>query len=81
MSSRAKTIVELPTSDTISADDLFVVEKVVGANTTTSSISGSALKSAIIAGPYDDDTAAGEAGVEIGHLYYTSDGAAKVRLV
>lgn len=81
MSSRAKTIVELPESNTISANDLFVVEKVIGANTTTSSISGSSLKSAIVAGPYDDDTAAAAGNVEIGHLYYTSAGAVKVRLV
>jgi hypothetical protein len=56
MSSRGRHIEELPSANTIGANDLFVIS--VGTNNVTSTIDGSALKSAIVAGPFDDDAAA-----------------------
>jgi len=81
MSSRAKKLNELPSANTVGSNDRFIIEKVDGANTTTSVIEGSMLKSSIFVGPYDDDPGAAGAGVNVGEPYYTSSGDVKVRLV
>jgi hypothetical protein len=82
MSDRAKKITELTSIGTantsIVSGDIFVVED-VSANTTKSATL-STLRKAIVQGPYADDTAANTAGVELGQLYYTSEGVVKVRI-
>jgi hypothetical protein len=82
MSDRAKKITELTSIGTantsIVSGDVFVVED-VSANTTKSATL-STLRKAIVQGPYADDTAANTAGVELGQLYYTSEGVVKVRI-
>lgn len=81
MSSSPKTILELPKITSISSNDLILVEQVSSNNSTTSAITGSNLKKSIIKGPYSNDTNAAIGNVEIGQLYYTSTGEARVRLV
>lgn len=80
MSSRARKVPELPAVTTLSGTDLIIVE-VVGANsTTTSKMTATNLKKAIISGPFDTDAAANTGGVQVGQLYYTGLGEVKVRL-
>lgn len=81
MTSKARKFSELPEKTTIGSSDIFPVEGVSGANSVTSKITGSNLKKSIVGGPYNNDTEAASGGVEIGQLYYTSTGDAKVRLV
>lgn len=82
MSTNAKKIPELTSIGTantsIASGDLFVVED-VSANTTKST-SLSTLRKAVVQGPYDTDAAANTGGVALGQLYYTSSGAARVRI-
>jgi len=81
MTSRARKINELPAATTIDSDDLIVIEKVTGANSVTSQINGNNLKTALFAGPYDDDTAAAAGTVLLGEPYYTTTGALRIRIV
>lgn len=82
MSDRAKKITELTSIGTantsIVSGDLFIVED-VSANSTKSATLSS-LRKAIVQGPYTDDTAANNAGVQLGQLYYTATGVVKVRI-
>lgn len=81
MASRARKIPELPEKTSIGSDDLFIVESVIGSNSSTCKMSGDNLKKSIVSGPYDDDSSAEVNGIQIGQLYYTSTGDVKVRLV
>ncbi len=78
----AKKITELTsigTSNTaIAGGDLFVIEDVSANTTKTSSMS--TLRKNVVQGPYANDAAANTAGVELGQMYYTSDGSVKVRI-
>lgn len=81
MTSRAKRITELSATTSISATDLLIIEKVNGANTSTTTITGSNLKTAMVTGPYADDAAAASGGVAVGEMYFVAAGDVKVRLV
>jgi outer membrane lipoprotein SlyB len=82
MSTNAKKIPELTSIGTantsIASGDLFVIED-VSANTTKSGTL-TALRKAVVQGPYDNDVIANNAGVQLGQMYYTSTGSVKVRL-
>lgn len=81
MATRARKVPELPGANTIVSADLFVIEKVSGNTSTTSKISGTNLRKAMVRGPYATDSVAGEGGVAIGEMYYAPDGSVKVRLL
>lgn len=82
MTDRAKKITELTSIGTantsIVSGDLFIVEDVSANSTKSATLS--ALRKAIVQGPYADDTAANAAGVQLGQLYYTASGVVKVRI-
>lgn len=82
MSTNAKKIPELTSIGTantsIASGDLFVVEDVSANTTKTTSLS--TLRKAVVQGPYDTDAAANTGGVALGQMYYTSSGAARVRI-
>lgn len=80
MVSRARKVPELPVANTVANTDLFIIEKVSGNTSTTSRISGTNMRKAMVRGPFVNDTAAGIGGISIGELYYTNDGSVKVRL-
>ena len=83
MSNRAKKITDLTsigtTNTSIVSGDLFIVED-ISANTTKSATLAT-LRKAVVQGPYANDSIANTAGVELGQLYYTSNGDVKVRIV
>lgn len=81
MSVRARKVPDLPTANTISNTDFFVIEKVSGSNTTTSKISGLNLRKGVVRGPYANDSVANTNNVAVGEMYYTAAGDVKVRLV
>lgn len=81
MTSRARKVPELIANTTVTTNDLFIIEKVVGNTSTTCKITGTNLRKAMVQGPFADDSAANTGGVSIGELYYTSAGDVKVRLV
>ena len=82
MSDRAKKITELTSIGTantsIASGDLFIVED-VSANTTKYA-ELSALRKAIVQGPYANNAEANTQGVALGQLYYTAAGDVKVRI-
>lgn len=82
MSDRSKKLTELPligtANNSIVSGDLFVVED-VSANATKSATL-STLRKAIIQGPFSNNATANTGGVELGQLYYSSDGSVKVRI-
>lgn len=80
MSTRARVIPDLPAVTTLSNTDLVVVEVVVGSNTTTSKMTGTNLRKAMVQGPYANDSTANTGGVIVGQMYYTAAGDVKVRL-
>jgi len=81
MTSRSSKLTDLPVSNTISSSDLFLIEKVGSNSSVTSTITGNSLLSAIVAGPYANDSVANTNGVGIHQLYYNANGAVFVRLV
>lgn len=81
MSTRARAIPDLPAVTTLSNSDLVIVEVVVGSNTTTSKMTGTNLRKAMVRGPYANDSASATGGVIVGQMYYTATGDVKVRLV
>lgn len=81
MADRSKKISELPANTTLANTDLFIVEKVSGNTHTTSYITATNLRKAMVRGPYANDAAANTAGVAVGEQYYTVAGDVKVRLV
>lgn len=82
MSDRAKKLTELTSIGTantsIASGDIFIVED-ISANTTKSATMDT-LRKAVVQGPYADDTAAAAGGIELGQLYFTAAGDAKVRI-
>lgn len=81
MTSRAKKIPELTAKTTLANNDLIIVEAVANSTvSTTSKMTATNLRKAMVRGPYANDTAANSAGIAVGEMYYTAAGDVKVRL-
>lgn len=85
MADRAKKISELNalTANTVANNDVFVVVDTSVPETKKITANNMAVylgASIVIPGPFDTDSAANSAGVQVGKPYYTSAGAVKVRL-
>lgn len=82
MVARAKKIRELSPVTALAANDALVVDVYVNANnTTTSRITTTNFRKAMVRGPYANDSIASVGGVVIGEMYYLPTGDVKVRLV
>lgn len=78
---RAKKITDLPSTNTVTSNDVVVVERVANStSSTTSKLTITNLRKLVVRGPYANDSAANTAGVLVGEMYYISDGSVKVRL-
>lgn len=76
-----RAIRELQKLDSIQNEDNFVVEQIVDEETSnTTRITYSQLKSQIIKGPFEDDAEASSV-VDVGHMYYKSNGEVRVRTI
>lgn len=80
MSTRARKVPDLVSTNTVSTTDLFIIEQVSGANSTTKSISGGNLRKAMARGPYANDSVANTNSIAVGEMYYTAAGDVKVRI-
>ena len=81
MARTPSTIPELPTANTVGANDYFIIEKVGASGNTTSKVNANTAISSGINGPYANDTVANTNNVAVGDLYYDDNGFVKIRLV
>jgi hypothetical protein len=82
MVARAKKIRELSTVTALAANDCIIVDVYNNANSsTTSMMTATDLRKAMVRGPYANDSVASVGGVVIGQMYYIPTGDVKVRLI
>lgn len=81
MSRPFKKYSQTPIANTATSNDYIVIVKAGSGNTfTTERILAPKLNIGLLNGPYANDTVANTNGVDVGQLYYTSNGDVKIRL-
>lgn len=80
MSTRPRKLAELPSANSISSNDLFLIEKMSSNSSVTSTITASSLRKSIFKGPFANDSVANSNGIAVGEPYYIATGEVRVRI-
>jgi hypothetical protein len=80
MSNDSKKTSQLTITTTLSANDRVVVLTNPGASAQTQTIALSDFGVGLIPGPFTSDTTAGANSVNVGGVYYRTDGTVRIRL-
>lgn len=77
----SKKVIELPIFTALTANDRIIVEQVDSNSSITGTVSLDTLRKFLVkGGPFADDLEANTGGINLGQLYYTSDGTIKIKL-